>query len=120
MRWPAGDKTRFRPLSSQIYFPFEIICHILGVYYPVDAHSCNLVHFAHELYGRFHALFCPVDYHVSNHLRYKLRQESERIRVVALVCLGKVFVDQQVPALLILLQHIVLKAVLHLEPHSRK
>ena len=110
----------FWPLLSQIYFSSEIICHILGVYYPVDAHSCNLVHFAHELYGRFHALFCPVDYHVSNHLRYKLRQESERIRVVALVCLGKVFVDQQVPALLILLQHIVLKAVLHLEPHSRK
>ena len=47
----------FWPLLSQIYFSSEIICHILGIYYPVDAHSCNLVHFAHELYGRFHAFF---------------------------------------------------------------
>ena len=117
MRWPTGDKTRFRSLSSQIYFSFEIICHILGIYYPVDAHSCNRIHFAHELYGRFHALFCPVDYHVSDGLRYKLCQESECIRVVALVRLGKIFIDQQIPALLILLQHIVMKAVLHLKPN---
>lgn len=104
-------------LVSQIYFSSEITSHILGVYYPVDAHSCDLIHFAHELYGRSHALFRPVDYHVPDRLRHEPRQKSESIRVVALVSLGKVFIYQQIPALLILLQHIVLKAVLHLKPY---